>query len=121
MEKENVQAPVPGVYKAETGVYHFEDAQDETMEIWTKNYENGSKTKRCALSDGRIANCRRLKGKDNALIQRLTNSDSAKVQLAVAALSTQIDDKDVVIEDLEGLWYNDFTKILAMSSSINFL
>jgi hypothetical protein len=105
--------------KAET--WFTEDESDEALGIETMHYENGSITKRCTLSDGRIAISHRLKGKDRELIRRITGGESSKVQDAVACLSTKIDDKAIVLEDLADMWFNDATKISTMASTINFL
>ena len=101
--------------------WFFEDEADEAMGIESIQYENGSRCKRAKLSDGRLAEVRRLKGKDHLMIQRIANNESGKFQSAAAAMSAKIDGKGVVVEDLENMWYNDFTKIISMSSSINFM
>lgn len=121
--KETAQTPAgdemgkPGDFQK----WFYEDESDETMGIKTMTYPNGSKIKMAVLSDGRTAQCRKLKGKDQMAIQRITDGDKTKLQNALASIATKIDDKPIVVEDLDELWYPDYTKIIAMSSNINFL
>jgi hypothetical protein len=99
--------------------WQFENDTDKELGIETITYPNGARSKRCKLSDGKEVVTRMLKGKDAKDIQRLTDKDAEKFQHAIIAVSTKIDDKAIVIEELDELWYADYTKILAMAS-INF-
>lgn len=111
--------------KIETPVksdWFYADDNEKEMGIETIEYENGGKSKRVTLSDGRVAISRRLKGKDREQIKRLAGGDGAgKMQDAVIALSTKINDKDMVMEDLDTLWYDDVTKVQTIALSINFM
>lgn len=99
--------------------FYFESEEDETLGIETAHYDNGSSVKKAKLSDGRIAKCRRLKGRDQRLIQRLIANDKDKYQLALMSVAITIDDKPVVMEDFENLWMNDYTVCMGLSL-INF-
>jgi exopolysaccharide biosynthesis protein len=108
-------------YEVKTNEWFIEDETDEVMNIETFIDDKGGKKKRCTLSDGRIAESRKLKGKDSNMIKRITNNDVNKIQDAVTALSTKISDKDIVLEDLQELWFSDYTKLNAMAASLNFM
>lgn len=121
MDTQKIEAPKKKVYETKVGEWFTESEKDEAMGIETMCYENGSLCKRCTLNDGRVAVSRLLKGKDRTYLSRITGGDSTKVQDAIVAMSTKINDKDLIIEDLDELWFNDFTKIQVMASSINFM
>jgi hypothetical protein len=108
-------------YESKCDTWFTEDETDDAMGIETFLHNDGGISKRCKLKDGRQVVCHSLKGKDSVNIKRITGGDSSKVQDAVTALSTRIDDKPIVIEDLSELWFNDYTKVQMMCSSINFL
>lgn len=108
-------------YEPKVEDWFFEHEQDEDMGIETIHYANGGISKRCKLRDGRLAVSHLLKGKDIAIVKRITGGDSSKFQSAVVALSTKINDKSIVIEDVDELWFNDASKINTMASAINFL
>lgn len=111
-EKENETKPE---------VWVFEDADEETIGIETCHYPNGGKSKRYKLSDGREAISHKLKGKDSVAVSRMAGGDKDKYQAAVAATCTKVDGKPLVIEDLMEMYFNDFTKITNVASSLNFL
>ena len=96
-----------------------ETEEDKLFGIETKRYQNGQVMKRCTLSDGRIAEARRLKGSDGREVSRLTNGEQEKYQKAIIALSVTISGEAIVIEDLDAMWLDDVTKI-TMLASINF-
>lgn len=100
------------------GWFYADDA-DKEMGIETKTYDNGQKMKRGTLSDGRKVMVKRLKGFDAQEIRRQLDGKSENYQGAVIARSTTINDQKIVIEDLNSLWLDDYTKIAAMSD-INF-
>lgn len=102
-------------------VWFFEGEEDQVMGIETINYENGGVSKRCKLKDGREAISHLLKGKDRVMLKRITGGEASKMQDAVVALSTKIDGKAIVVEDLDEMWFNDLTKVQSMATSINFL
>lgn len=116
--------PENQVYPEQKNTWYFDDKADKAMGIETYRYDNESISKRCTLSDGRKAVCRRLKGKDRHLINRLVENSTDKggtYKDAVTAVSTKIDDKDIVIEDLDSLWFNDLINIQTMASTLNFI
>ena len=119
MKKETQKLPV--VREQANDVWFTEDETDEAMGIETMHYANGAIVKKCKLKDGRVAQSRLLKGKDRVMLKRITGDDSSKVQDAIIALSTTINEKPLIIEDIDDLWFNDLTKIQAMASSINFM
>lgn len=100
--------------------WQYADKEEEILGIQTLQYENGSLVKRCTLSDGKVAKCRQLKGKDRHMINRISAGERDKVQDAVIALSTQIDGKDIIIETLDDLKFVDYTKVSSMATTLNF-
>lgn len=108
-------------YTPKAGEWFTEDEGDEAMGVETFHYENGGKSKRCTLSTGAVAISRRLKGNSRIAITRIVGKDTNKIQDAVVAVSTKIDGKDIVMEDLDNLWYDDLMKVQTMAASINFL
>lgn len=108
-------------YEEKIGEDYTASEADEAMGIKTRKYENGSITKSCVLSDGRKAVCRRLRGKDRIIIKRIIGDNKERMEDAVIAVSTKIDDKDLVLEDIDELWFNDATVLQAMALSINFM
>ena len=125
MKKAETKAPdeitVLDKFSPKQNEWYTDSAADESMSIETFNYENGAITKRCKLKDGRLAVCHLLKGKDRTNIARITGGDATKTQDAIVALATKINDKPIVIEDMDNLWFNDFTRIQMMATSINFM
>jgi len=101
--------------------WFIEDEGDEMMGIETMHYENGSIVKRCKLRDGRQAVSRLLKGKDRVLLNRIADGKQEKYRDAVIVVSTKIDEKQMIVEDLDEFWFNDLNKIQAMATSINFM
>ena len=120
MKKEEKSPVIIPVEQAKN-IWFTEDETDEAMGIETMHYDNGGVSKKCVLKDGRIVHTWLLNGKDRVMLKRITNGDSSKVQDAIIALSTTINDKALVIEDIDELWFNDLTKIQTMASSINFM
>jgi len=108
--------PIPGSQPEHV----FEDANDEAMGIETISYPNGGKSKRVVLSDGRIAITRRVKGKDMIEAGKLAGQSVEKVNAAVAAVATKIDDQPLILDDLLNMWGMDFALISAMSNNLNF-
>lgn len=113
--------PVLEKFSPKQNEWFIESEADETMGIETFHYDNGAITKRCKLKDGRVAVCHLLKGKDRVNISRITGGDASKAQDAIVALATKINDKPIVIEDMDNMWFNDFTKVQMMATSINFM
>lgn len=105
---------------AELNAWNFASKEDEAMGIETIVYENGGVSKRCKLSDGRTAICRRLKGKDRLIIKRVCGDQKDKFEDALIAVSTKIDDKDIVMEDLDNLWFDDAMTLQTMATTLNF-
>lgn len=99
--------------------WFYEDDTDKELGIETKISDDGNKSKRCTLSDGRIAVAQRLKGRDLKMIKRQMAGEAEKFQDAVTAASVTINNEKLIVEDLEDIWMDDYTKIIAMAS-INF-
>lgn len=115
-EQAAVTYPKPGTQPD----HFFESAQDELMKVETISYPNGGKSKRAVLSDGRIAVSRRLKGHDMVEASKVAAGNQEKVQPAVAAIATKVNDQPIVIEQLLDMWGDDFNVIKYMSSDLNF-
>lgn len=99
--------------------WKFENDDDKQFGIQTWEGPKGEKQKRAKLSDGRIAIVKMLKGKDVKDVQRQTGGNTDKFQSAVLAMSLTVDDQKMVIEEIEELWFGDFTKLMTMAT-INF-
>lgn len=97
----------------------FESEEDKLLGIETWQGATGEKEKRVSLSDGRTAVARRLKGKDAHFVQRHTDGNPEKFQDAIMALCITIDGEKIIMEELEEMWYDDFTKLQAIAA-INF-
>ena len=119
LEATQTNTPAPVIEEAD--LFTYEDDTDKAMGILTARYTNGGITKKTTLSDGRIAECRRLKGNSRVLIQRIIGNDESKVKDALTAVCTKIDGKEIVLEDLDSLWFNDLTTVQTMALSLNFL
>ena len=120
MSTENNQQQTPATEQQPFDTWHFTSEEDKAMGIETCLYENGGISKRCTLSDGRTAVCRRLKGKDRSLIKRICGDQKDKFEDALIAVSTKIDDKDIVMEDLDALWFDDAMTLQTMATTLNF-
>lgn len=99
--------------------WEFASEEDQVLGIETCRYENGQTLKRVKLSDGRIAIARRMKGKDAKFINRKTGGDTEKFQNAMASECVEIDGKKLTPEELDELWYEDYTNIMSIAS-VNF-
>jgi hypothetical protein len=106
--------------KPTTDDYCFLDETDEAMGVETKKYENGNEVKRVTLSSGKIAQVRELKAWEMEESSRLHQNDKEKITMAVAALSTTIDDVKVVYEELRQMKGKDWLKIKYAVALINF-
>lgn len=115
MTKEKIKTETPLDEKQ----WQYESDDDKTLGIETWTGLKGEKEKRARLSDGRTAIVRMLKGRDVKDVQRQTGGDVEKFQSAVVALSTKIDDERIVLEELDDLWFGDYTKLMTMAT-INF-
>lgn len=97
----------------------FENETDKELGIETCHYENGQVCKRARLSDGRLAQSRKLKGADAKEINRIVSGNSEKYQLAIAAKCLMVDDKPVTVEDIEELWMDDYNTVMVLAA-VNF-
>lgn len=102
-------------------VLTFENEGDEVLGIQTKTYPNGNKVKQITLSDGRIATVRTLFGRDNVEITRRLDGKEEKYENALMSVAVKIDDKDLVIEDLDDIPFKDYNKIKIANSRLNFV
>jgi hypothetical protein len=102
-----------------TPEWKIENDDDKTFGIETKRYPNGQIMKRCKLSDGRIAEAKRLKGSDAKEVSRLTGGEAEGYQDAIIAKCLTIDGKAIVPEDVQDMWMDDRTKV-TMLAAINF-
>lgn len=103
----------------QTNEWVFENESDKLLGIETLAGENGNKLKRATLSDGRVAVVERLKAKDVKAIQRQMAGNPENFQQSVIAASLKVNGEKVVVEELDEIWMNDYTVILAMAE-INF-
>lgn len=112
--------PETDKYPEQKNTWYFDSKTDETMGIETYRYDNGGISKRCKLSDGKEAVCHRLKGKDRLTVKRACGNDKEKFEDALIAVCTKINDKGIVLEDLDSMWFNDVLTIQTMASTLNF-
>jgi uncharacterized protein YneR len=120
MPTENQQSTPADLYAEQKNAWYFDNETDEAMGIETYRYDNGGVSKRCKLSDGTTAVCHRLKGKDRQMIKRIAGDQKDKFEDALIAVSTKIDDKSIVLEDLDNLWFDDAMTLQTMASTLNF-
>jgi len=72
------------------------------------------------LSDGRSCKVIALKGRDMVQAQRVADGDQAKIMFALTAMATTIDEKQIVVEELEDMSLSDALKIQNAFGEINF-
>lgn len=100
--------------------FFFEDAANETLGIESKEYENGKIVRRVKLSNGQTAIVRELTGREiNQGVQRLATTKE-DYQVAMMAIATTIDQKQIVMEDLLEMRGRDFTRLQVANAQVNF-
>lgn len=114
------QDPENEAYPEQKNTWYFDSKTDEAMGVETYRYDNGGISKRCKLSDGRTAVAHRLKGKDRLIVKRACGNDKEKYEDALTAVCTKIDDKGMVMEDLDNMWFDDAMTLQTMAQQLNF-
>ncbi len=107
--------------KPDSDGFYFEDETDESMQVMTKVYENENAIMKVLLRRGRIAIVRELTGDEILTASKPAGKDQAKVQPAIAAYATKIDDKPLLMEDLLAMKAKDYLKIMYASNALNFI
>lgn len=72
------------------------------------------------LSDGRKAEFHPFKGKHTREAQKISNGDTSKMIFAMMAVCVTIDDKPIMMEDLDDMNGGDVLKLQAKFSELNF-
>lgn len=99
--------------------FFFRNSEEEEAGILTA--KDGSK--RCYISDGRAVDIRRMKGRDFIEFQRLngSNQDQASALPVMISVASTVDGKRQPVEFyLDDLYQDDFVKIMAAYTLINF-
>lgn len=104
----------------QTEKFIFENEDDKTLGIETANYDNGGKVKRITLSTGEIALVRKLKGSDMRQVDMITGTKRENALPALMAVATKINDRPIVMEELDNFWAPDYNKIKMAVTELNF-
>jgi hypothetical protein len=104
---------------AEDGFF-YESEDEEALKIETKIHENGNKTKKTILQNGKVAIVRELSGRDTKAVTRFVGKDEERFQTAGITIATTIDGKPETFEFFEGLKWKDSNRLLMMFSELNF-
>lgn len=97
-----------------------EDETMDAMDMASKTYENDNKIIRVKLSKGRTAIVRELVGTEGMKAAQIAGKSAEKLKVAYAALSTKIDDKTYVMEDLMNFKSKDLNKLILATQLLNF-
>lgn len=105
----------------DTEGFFFDSAEDQSMQIYTKVYENGNKIKKSLLpASGKAAIVRELLAKDAKLITRHMGGDQEKYNMACIAVAATFDGNPLPVEEIERLKMKDYSRLLSMYQDINF-
>jgi hypothetical protein len=101
--------------------FFFESDTDQSMQIYTKVYENGNKVKKVVLPFlGKTAVVRELLAKDTHVITRHMGGDQEKYNMACITVATTFDGDPLPIEVISVLKMKDYSRLLSMYQDINF-
>ena len=102
--------------------YYFENQDDETAGILTKDYDNGSAIKKVALSNGKEAIIRKLKGRDFVETKRRIEADrTLDFETVNMSIATRIDGKTEPPEYyLDDLYQEDYSTLMVAYGRLNF-
>jgi len=101
--------------------YYFSSEEDEALKITTKDYPNGGKTKTVMLPVcKKLAVVRSIKAKEAKDITRIMGKDPELYQMSVITVSTTLDGKKTIIEEVQDLMFKDYQLLVAMNSDLNF-
>jgi len=105
----------------DTDGFFIESEDDETLDVFTKVYDNGNKIKRAVLpACGKTAVVRELLGKDTIEIKRFTGDNLDNYQMAAVTVATTVDGNRQPYEYYEVMKLKDYSRLAAMFQSLNF-
>ena len=118
------EAPVSAIsYPTEpdTDGFYIESDSDAAMNIFTRQYENGNKVKKCLLPAlGKTAIVRQMMARDSKEVARFTGGDAEQYQMACITVSTTFDGNKLPIEAIEVIKFSDYTLLITMCQALNF-
>lgn len=104
-----------------TDGFDYTNEDEKALGILTKKYDNGSIVKKAILPHSRQeAQVRMLKAKESIDVSRNMGKDPEKYQLALIAVSTSIDGKKAIIEEIQELSFKDYQLLILMNNELNF-
>ncbi len=103
--------------------FYFEDENEELLNIKTKEYDNGNLIKQVELKKGKIAIVRELDRKESKKAYEIAGEwkeDKDRLATALIAVSTKIDDKEILMEDVLLFKAKEFNRLSIATQSLNF-
>ncbi len=103
--------------------FYFEDENEELLNIKTKEYDNGNLIKQVELKKGKIAIVRELDRKESKKAYEIAGEwkeDKDRLAAALIAVSTKIDDKEILMEDVLLFKAKEFNRLSIATQSLNF-
>lgn len=121
MTTENQTAELNPFPKPLEDGFYYASAEDESLDVATKTYDNGSIVKKIVLKDKRVAIVREVTGKEVNIARTMAGNNAQNFTMALAAVAVKIDDQKITPEELEGLKAKDYLAITAANAELNFL
>lgn len=101
--------------------FFIESESDAAMNIFTRQYENGNKVKRCLLPVlGKTVVVRQMLARDSKEVARFTGGDAEQYQMACITVATTFDGSKMPIEEIEVIKFSDYTLLITMVQALNF-
>nr|WP_295875680.1 hypothetical protein [uncultured Chitinophaga sp.] len=105
----------------DTDGFFIESESDAAMNIFTRQYENGNKVKKCLLPVlGKTAVVRQMLARDSKEVARFTGGDAEQYQMACITVATTFDGSKMPIEAIEVIKFSDYTLLITMCQALNF-
>ena len=109
--------------KLDNNGYFLENLQAELMQTYTKENEDGTIVKKVILKNGKVGIVRELDRSEMKKALQISgdiNNDNDKYLAALISVSTKIDDKEIIMEDILNYKAKDFIRLSYAVQSINF-
>lgn len=101
--------------------FYFETENEEIMGIQTKEYENGNLVKKVPLRKGKFATVRELDRKELRKVYEIAGgNDKDRLVSALIAMSTKIDDQELIMEDVLEYKAKDYSRLSLAAQALNF-
>ncbi len=101
--------------------FFYETEEEELIGVETKTYENEKQVKRVKLRKGKIALVREITGEELMEAKQVAGKNANKVEPAIAAYATKIDNVQVLMPELLAMGAKDYSLIVYASNALNFL